>query len=146
MKFNRFLLPNEHTQSIFWYILRRLEWEYWILGNFRVYNQFLRPNIGLIFQKKFSYLNIILGEQLLLATFSISINLKKCLFSKNVPNFFMSLAQTILKDINKSIQYAHWGVEIHWISSAWATMKFHNPSSCNYWGYFLGYTRNAGIS
>ena len=27
VKFNRFLLPNERTQRIFWYLLRRVEWE-----------------------------------------------------------------------------------------------------------------------
>ena len=35
VKFNRFLLSNEHTQGIFWYFLRQFEWELSNIGHFQ---------------------------------------------------------------------------------------------------------------
>jgi len=83
----RFLNKNQHTRRNFSYFVHRNDDELAKIGLFQ--SQFLRSKINLIFSKMiFSYDK--LGEQLLLASFPISITLKNAYFVKMCPNFTRS--------------------------------------------------------
>ena len=98
VKFNRFLYPNKHTQMIFWYLVRRFGWELSKIGHFQSSASIFGAKYQLNLPRKwFSFLNIKLGEQLSLATFSISIILKKVYLIKMCPIFNASATKWVTR-------------------------------------------------
>ena len=88
VKFNRFLVPNEHPERICLYLVREFDYEPSKIGHFQISKSIFGANCDLIFLKQ----KFLFEYQIRRTTFIKSIYFfdqsEKTLFSKNEPYFW----------------------------------------------------------